>query len=200
MNDRLALRAEPFEASRHLTSLLALFDASYNTCFCRYWHFEGDKNGWLERCSIEHGTNQREFEAAAEAGSDEARGVVALWGEQVVGWAKVSPAEVVGKVYEQRYYRGLKILQADRTGVFTLGCMLVHPDFRRQGVAKILARGAVEAARGWGARVLEALPRTVTEPVADEELFMGPEAALVEAGFSCANEARPYPVMRIALL
>ena len=33
----------------HLDALADLFRACESPCFCRYWHFEGDKNAWLER-------------------------------------------------------------------------------------------------------------------------------------------------------
>ena len=54
----------------------ALFDASNSTCFCRYWHFGGDKNAWLERCYVATGENRGELSEALAARSDEARGVV----------------------------------------------------------------------------------------------------------------------------
>jgi GNAT superfamily N-acetyltransferase len=199
--DEGAYRAERFEAGRHLTGLVSLFVAAHCPCFCRYWHFDGDKNAWLERCSIGEGENEAELDRAAMSGTDEARGVVALpsGSDEVVGWAKVAPAATLVKLYEQRYYRGLPSLVGDREGVFTVGCMLVHPDRRHQGAARALARGAVEAARAWGASALEAFPRLTTDPVADEEIWMGPYAALVEAGLEPVDDARPYPVLRLDL-
>jgi GNAT superfamily N-acetyltransferase len=183
----------------HLSGLRALFEASSCTCYCRYWHFEGDKNAWLERCSILHGENERELVAAARARSDEARGVLALVAGEVVGWAKVAPAVTLKKIYDQRYYRGLQVLTGDRKGVFTVGCMLVHPGHRGTGVTRALARAAVALAREAGARAIEAFPRVVEHRSHDEELWMGPASALAEAGLVPVHAELPYPVLRLDL-
>ena len=195
------LRASTFDPhnAAHLGGLRALFSASLCTCYCRYWHFEGDKNAWLERCSILHGENERELVAAAQARSDEARGVIAEAGGVVVGWAKVAPAAGLKKLYDQRYYRGLSVLSGPREGVFTVGCMLVHPEHRGRGVTRALARAAVALAREAGARSIEAFPRVTEARAHDEELWMGPASALQEAGLVPVHPELPYPVLRLDL-
>src|SRR5207237_901423 len=72
----------------HSPGLAALFAASHSTCYCRYWHFEGDKNAWLERCALAPDENRTELDRALQTGSDEARGLVALVGSELVGWLK----------------------------------------------------------------------------------------------------------------
>lgn len=186
----------PFDPRLHLRGVIDLFEAAACPCFCRYWHFEGDKNEWLERCSIGHGNNEREFAEAAARGSDEASGVVAIEGDLVVGWAKVAPADRLAKLRAQRYYRGLPQLVGDRPGAHAIGCMLVRPSHRRRGVGVALARAAVAFARDAGARWLEAFPRVVTAPVADEELWMSTHEALLAAGFQAWAGEAPYPVLR----
>jgi GNAT superfamily N-acetyltransferase len=196
--DLTAITFDPHDEAQ-LSGLRALFEASACACYCRYWHFAGDKNDWQERCSILHGENERELAAAARARSDEARGVVALAGGVVVGWAKVAPAEGLKKLYDQRYYRGLAVLGGAREGVFTVGCMLVHPEHRGRGVTQALARAAVALAREAGARSIEAFPRVVEGRAHDEELWMGPASALREAGFTPVHAELPYPVLRLDL-
>ena len=194
------LTAGPFDAAEHAAGLAALFDASGSDCFCRYWHFAGDKNAWLGRCAFERDLNRDELAAAARAASDEARGVVATTGDAVVGWAKVAPASALPRLYGQRFYRGLRCLTAAgglREGVFTLGCVLVHPSHRGRGVAAALCRAAVEAARAWGAIALEAFPRVVEGRVSDEELWTGPHEALLREGLRPVEYRPPYPVLRI---
>lgn len=200
MSESLDLLVTPFVRVSEVDAraLAALFDACHCPCFCRYWHFPGDKNDWLYRCSAEPDTSRDALVSAAQAGSDEARGVVARLGDAIVGWMKLTPAPAVRKLYEQRYYRGLPGLAGD--GVMAIGCTLVHPDHRRRGVTTALVRGAVAAARAWGASAIEAFPREVSAEVSDEELWMGPSGAYARAGFVPYAGESPYAVMRLSLL
>ena len=45
------LEVVAFEPRATLDALAALFERAESPCFCRYWHFEGDKNAWLDRCA-----------------------------------------------------------------------------------------------------------------------------------------------------
>jgi GNAT superfamily N-acetyltransferase len=181
----------------HVGGLAALFEAAGSPCYCRFWHFAGSNNAWLERCATAPSENRDELAAALASGSDEARGVVAMAGDVLAGWLKVAPAAAVKKAYERRLYRGLPCFEGDREGVFLVGCALVHPAHRRHGVATALVAGAVQIAKDrWGARALEALPRRPSAPVSDEELGTGPMGAFVAAGFVEVHTFEPYPVLR----
>ena len=192
------LIAEPL-STRTLPGLLALFDAAGSACFCRYQHFTGDRNEWLARLSFAPEENRAELTARVESRDDEGAGIVALEDGKVVGWSKLTRADTVKKIYEQRYYRGLSVLKRDAEGVLTLGCFLVHPDHRKRGVTHALVAGAIAAARARGARVVEAFPRVSSEPLQDEELWTGTASTLEKAGFVAVMTDLPYPVYRLTL-
>jgi tRNA pseudouridine55 synthase len=176
--------------------LAALFEACECRCFCRYWHFEGDKNDWLARCFGDLEANQRELLERVERGDDEALGVVAVAGDAIVGWLKVAPRASVAKAYDQRLYRGLPLLDPAREGVFFLGCALVLPAARKSGVATALVAAAVKLGRARGALLLEAFPRRPREAVRDEELWTIPVGALEANGFRPVAGEDPYPVLQ----
>ncbi|HEU4539321.1 MAG TPA: hypothetical protein VFS00_34610, partial [Polyangiaceae bacterium] len=82
----------------HVQGLADLFEACHCACFCRYWHFGGDKNAWLARTAHEPAVNRREFFGAVAARNDEARGLVAIDDAgDVVGWMKLAPAPSLSK-------------------------------------------------------------------------------------------------------
>lgn len=182
--------------AEHEAGLAALFEATGSPCYCRFWHFTGTNNAWLDKCANATAQNRDELAAALQRGDDEARGVVALAGDALVGWLKVAPVTRMQKVYDRRLYKGLPCFQGDRAGVFVVGCALVHPAHRRRGVVKAMVRGAVEVAPSWGARALEAFPRRPKEPVSDEELWNGPLSSFTENGFVEVDSFEPYPVLR----
>ncbi|MBX3202887.1 MAG: GNAT family N-acetyltransferase [Labilithrix sp.] len=190
-------RVEPLTEA-HLPRLRALFDASSSSCFCRYWHFAGTKNDWLDRCANRPEENAAELEAAVRSGSAEARGLVAVDDEgAIVGWMKLAPRDAVPKLRALPVYRSLAL--GDGATTFSVGCFLVRPDARGKGVARALLEAAPRLAREWGARALEAYPRRSSEPLHAEEAWQGPERVYIDAGFEPIVDVAPYPVYRKTL-
>jgi GNAT superfamily N-acetyltransferase len=194
MNGIVALPAEP----EHFAGLGALFEATGSSCYCRFWHFAGDKNAWLDRSAHRPEDSRAELERAFGARSAQAAGVVALDADRVVGWMKLAPVEALDKLYAQRIYRGLPVLSGDRSGVWAVGCFLVETPRRRRGVARALLDAGVAWARTSGARAIEAFPRRATG-VPDEQLFAGPLSTFLAAGFVVVHDGTPYPVLRYDL-
>ena len=184
-------------APEHAGALADLLGSSGYGCFCRYWHFQGDHRQWLARCAHAPEDNRGELLAACTAGSPEARGMVAFDAAgALIGWLKLAPAPIMGKLYGQRLYKGLPCFRdRDPAGVVTVGCLYVREDSRRRGVARALLAGAIDAARTDGAAALEAFPRSDTD-VADAALMLGPLKLFLDAGFGIVHDFGPYPVLR----
>lgn len=191
--------------SQHAAELSLLFESVGNGCYCNYWHFTGDKNAWLERSYLRPEENRAALELRL-AGS-ELCGVVArkVEGGALCGWMKVTRASSVTRLYEQRVYKSLPCFQGapgEREHVYTIACTLVAEAERGRGAARVLLKGAIEAARAAGATALEAFPRGLSsdaERVRAEEVWMGPEALFRRAGFVAVSDFRAYPVLRLHL-
>lgn len=194
----LTPRVVELAAARHTPLLLALFDTASSGCHCQFWHFFGEDNDWLARCASS-ADNRDAFRDAATWGSDEARGIVAIEDDQAVGWLKLCPAPSLKKLASRRVYRTLAHFAAPRDDVLVVGCMLVHPRFRRQGVARDLLAGAIDAAKHLGAAAIEAFPRVAAHALRDDELLMGPRALFDDHGFVAVDGPDLYPVMRLEL-
>jgi len=197
MTPLVDLEISPAEP-RHAAGLTALFASNGYGCFCRFWHFEGTARDWLERCAQRPDENRSEMLAALAEGSPQMYGLVACREGEVVGWLKLAPATTLHKLYGQRLYKGLASLAGPREGVFTVACLLVREDVRHRGVARALLAGAIAEAPRWGARALEAFPRSDPE-LADAALMLGPTQFFLSAGFEVVHDFYPYPVLRRTL-
>jgi GNAT superfamily N-acetyltransferase len=188
--------------SEHADGLLALFEGAGSGCFCNYWHFEGDKNAWLERCYLRPEENRAAL--VARLAAPELCGVVASSAQGVCGWLKVTRWQNVARLYEQRIYRSLPHFQgppAARDDVYAVACLYVAEAERGNGVARSLLSAAIAAARDAGASALEAFPRGTPdgERLRADAVWMGPEALFLDAGFEAISDFRPYPVLRLHL-
>jgi len=185
-------------AACHASALVELFARTNTPCHCQYWHFSGDKNAWLDRIFHAPEQNRAAFVSSLARGDSEPKGVVASSDGVAVGWMKLSPAERVAKLYEQRLYKNLPCFAGDRTGVLTIGCMLVDEAWRRRGVARAMVRAGVQLAIAQRARAIEAFPRR-SEQIGAAELWLGPLNVFLEEGFAIVNDFGPYPVLRYDL-
>ena len=186
---------EPF-GPQHLEGFRELFEASSSPCFCRYWHFSGTKNEWLDRCAHRPEDNLAEQSEAVRNDDPSASGLVALQDGALVGWMKVARREAIPKLTSLPVYRNLPF----EPGTWSIGCFLVHPTARRHGVARALVSAAALQVRAWGGRVLEGHPRRSEAPLYDEEAWQGPERVFIELGFEAVHDVAPYPVYRKVLL
>jgi len=181
---------------RHVEGFRELFDGASSPCFCRYWHFTGTKNEWLDRCAHRREENLAEQTEALRNDDPSARGLVALEDGALVGWMKVAPREAMTKLTSLPVYRTLPFEE----GTWSIGCFLVREGARRRGVARALVSAAETHVLAWGGRVLEGHPRRSEAPLYDEEAWQGPERVFIERGFEAVHDVAPYPVYRKVLL
>jgi GNAT superfamily N-acetyltransferase len=195
----MTMRVAALDASL-LPALAALFEACACTCHCRYWHFGGNKNEWLARCAFEAGENEREQADLVRAGDPASGGLVALEGDEAVGWMKLAPREALPKLRRLPVYRARDL--GDGARVFSVGCFLVHPAHRRRGVAGALLDAAPDHVRAVGGVAIEAYPRRSADELREDEAWMGYERLFLQRGYAelPGGDAIPqYPVLRLSL-
>lgn len=171
-------------------ALEGLFERAGCACHCRYFHFSGTKNEWLERLAFRPEENAAELRATALLPGP--HGVVALEDGTARGWAKLARLADVPKLRNQGAYRALDL--GDEAETLVVGCFLVDPERRKAGVAEALLEAVVAHARALGAPRLLGLPRRSALPLYDEEAFAGPERVYAAGGFSVLHDSPAYPV------
>jgi len=111
-------------------------------------------------------------------------GLVAYLDNEPVGWCAIEPRTAYpGLLRNSRVpWEGRAEDKADDS-VWAVTCFFTRAGFRKRGVSRALARAAVEFAHEHGARAIEGYP-IITKNVISEELHVGTEDVLADAGFT----------------
>ena len=114
-------------------------------------------------------------------------GLVAYLDGEPVGWCAVAPRSAHARLLRNNRvpWEGRSEDKTDAS-VWAVTCFVTRPGFRRRGIARALARSAVDFARERGARALEGYPM-LTQPGQDvswSELHVGNHSMFEAAGFS----------------
>ncbi|MCI1662640.1 MAG: N-acetyltransferase [Actinomyces sp.] len=112
-------------------------------------------------------------------------GLIARVDGEAAGWCRIGPRNAQPRLGRSRVVRAAGASPLDDPGVWALSCFVVRREFRRRGVARELARSAVDFARDHGARIVEAYPVDAqTRPGARaNDLFVGTASMLASVGF-----------------
>jgi GNAT superfamily N-acetyltransferase len=159
-------------------------------CWCQYYRSDG---------SYEH--DRREQNRAAMrrqvTTASVSHGVLAYEDKRAVGWCAVAA---------RGDYPRLKRMQAatateNEDGLWSVTCFVVRVGHRRQGVAAHLLRAAIDLARRYDARIVEAYPVDPSvRPTGSSGLFQGPLSMYLHAGFiEVARPSASRSVVRLAL-
>ncbi len=152
-------------------------------CFCSAW-WVPNWEGWADRNSDQ---NRRVREALLAQG--EYDGYLLYRGDQPIGWVQVGLRDRLKKLCEQ-----FDLAPDSKTWAIT--CFLIHPDYRRRGFARSLLQGILDDLPGRGARFVEAYPRRGSD-LEVHDLWNGPEALFLAAGFKVFREDPVRPVLRL---
>lgn len=196
------MKIEPL-APAHMDGFRALFDAAGSSCFCRFWHFEGNKNEWLARCAHRPEENFEEQSRAVASHDPTGEGLVAIDDDgRVIGWMKLAPRSSMTKLTTRGIYKAVTAVP----DTYVIGCFLVHPEARRRGVARALTIAAEAHVVARGGSAIEAFPHRASAPLYDEEAWQGPAAMFLALGYTEADSLLgpptevAYPLLRKRLV
>jgi ribosomal protein S18 acetylase RimI-like enzyme len=137
--------------------------------------------------------NRSSLKALVDAGK--APGLIAYRGNVPVGWVSLAPREELA-----RLKRSPVMKPVDDKPVWSVICFVVPSEYRGQGVAHALLRGAVEYARKQGATLVEAYPVDKRGRSSDDAMWFGAKSMYDRAGFREVARRKPArPVVRLDL-
>lgn len=155
-------------------------------CWCMYWR--------LPRSEYERNKGEGNRESLHRLISrGEPLGVLAYHGTSAVGWCAVAPREAYPALERSRTLKRL-----DNQPVWSVTCLFVQKEYRKQGLSVELVRAASKMARAHGARIVEAYPRVVRKETAAPFIWTGTLSTYTNAGFrECAAPAETRRIVRL---
>lgn len=159
-------------------------------CWCMFWRFDSRK----EFDANKGAGNKRAFQNVVTSGAKP--GVLAYRGKEPIGWCAVAPRSEYVALERSRVLKPV-----DDQPVWSISCLFVRRQDRRQGVSTLLLRAAVEFAASKGATVVEGYPvEPSMEKMPDAFIWNGVPTAFVAAGFTeVARRSASRPIMRFTI-
>ncbi|MEU4604097.1 GNAT family N-acetyltransferase [Kribbella sp. NPDC023972] len=177
------LGPETWEA---FAALAGRHNGVWNGCWCT----------WFHPACAERGQSTEGNRAIKERLVNEGRAHAALVfdGDLAVGWCEYGPPEELPNIYHRKEYdAGL-----DRLPDYRLTCFFVDRNYRRQGVAAIALRGALDLIAQAGGGLVEAYPQdTQGKRISASFLYNGTRTLFEQAGFTYTRpKGKNHTVMR----
>jgi GNAT superfamily N-acetyltransferase len=155
-------------------------------CWCMYWRlsrkeFENQKGAG----------NRQAMKALIESG--EIPGILAFSGGQPVAWCSAAPRDHFPALERSRILKPV-----DALPVWSISCLFVDKQFRRQSVSTRIIKAAVDHVKKKGGTVVEAYPvEPKKDKMPDAFVWTGLASAYTKVGFKeCARRSETRPIMR----
>ena len=171
------------ESLNYLENLYFHHAPDWSGCFCRFYHNNCSNEEWSKRTP-----QHNKSEALESIHNGSMKGFLAYHEDQVIGWVNANRVDAYPRLenFVEAYVRSPK------TGC--LVCFVIHPDYRRQGVARALLKEAVDQFTGDGYDAVLAFPfESKDEP---EKAYRGSLSMYLELGFTILETRNGMSVMR----
>ena len=174
-----AIEVQPL-APQRLADFLAFFDHDafvdnrrWQSCYCQYLHTDHGRVDWA-LCTAQ----QNRAAACQRIEAARMPGLLAYRDGRVVGWCNAAPLTMLPAYADERTDEDAQIGQ--------VGCFVVAPSARRQGVARALLSAALGTFRQQSLRIAQGFPQR--DARSDAQQHLGPLSLLVDAGFHVHGE------------
>jgi ribosomal protein S18 acetylase RimI-like enzyme len=160
-------------------------------CWCMAYRVSGSHK--LPYGVTRSQANRTALKALVDAGKPP--GLIGYRGKVPVGWISIGPREEYAKLKRSPVMKAV-----DEQPVWSVICFVVPAEYRGQGVAHALLKGAVTYAGKHGATLVEAYPVDKPARTKDDYMWFGAKSMYDKAGFKeVARRKAQRPIVRIKL-
>jgi ribosomal protein S18 acetylase RimI-like enzyme len=160
-------------------------------CWCMFYRHSGAQTHSSNKTRGQ--ANRAQLKRLVAAGG--VPGLIAFRDGVPAGWVSMGPREDYKKLAHSPVMRPV-----DDTPVWSIICFVVPSEFRGQGIARALLKGAIAYARKQGARLVEAYPVDTSSRSPDDSMWFGAKSMYDEAGFSEVARRKPRrPIVRLGI-
>ncbi len=126
--------------------------ATERGCWCQSWRGSAGARGFSGPAANRDALEAQILEAQFR---DEVftPGLIAYLDGEPIGWCGLGPSAAMPRLVNSR-----TIPEVDALPVWSIGCFVVRPGYRRRGVPRALLQGAIDYARAHGAPGIECYP------------------------------------------
>jgi len=110
-------------------------------------------------------------------------GIMAFYEGEAIAWCAFAPREDLVKLSKSRVHKPI-----DNQQVWSIPCMFIHNNFRRNGISVPLLKGVIRYARDRGIKIIEAYPTIpTTNSIPDSFAWIGLYKSFERAGFKIVD-------------
>jgi ribosomal protein S18 acetylase RimI-like enzyme len=162
-------------------------------CWCMAYRQSGAPQP-LPRGKTRAQVNRAALKALVAAGHPP--GLIAYHGKVPVGWVSIGPRQEYARLERSPVMKAV-----DEQPVWSIVCFVVPAEYRGQGVARALLKGAIAYGRKKGAKLIEAYPVDRPARSKDDQMWFGAKSMYDKAGFKEVARRKPQrPVVRLKLV
>ena len=158
----------------------------WSTCFCRFYYTDCSQEEWQGRTG-----EQNAREALQMIGEGRMRGYLAFDGDTCIGWCCADDAKRFIRLKEHTQ----PVIEGKKVG--SILCYVIRPEYREQGVARLLLRRAVEDFKEAGFDAVLTLPVDIRDDL--EKRYRGTLHMYEEMGFEKTQQHGTVSVMWLDL-
>jgi GNAT superfamily N-acetyltransferase len=159
-------------------------------CWCMAYRLSGAREP-LPTGMTRAKANRAALKALVDAGHPP--GLIGYRGKVPIGWVSIAPREEYARLRRSPVMKAI-----DEQPVWSVICFVVPAEYRGEGAARALLKGAVAYAKERGATLVEAYPVDRPARSKDDHMWFGAKTMYDHAGFKEVARRKPQrPIVRL---